>query len=240
MNLFYALGFGYIVPRKVIFSAPASEDPNTSRHKTHPTILHHTRLQAQPNPRPLLDPRHAIIMLITRPNGQVFAIAREREARDLVDKPGILLHSFLGNMVPNRDRLVRSTRGERVVAVARPGRGNKSASSLHSYARHLCLHGMISDRINRVDAIHPVHCGTMTPKSIPLRLSGFRRVRVFHRYPSLDRARCPACTSDESITMKATLVSLVVGRPLDPLFGSSRPQRTSTIRHHPNTPRHEL
>jgi len=55
-------------------------------------------------------------MLITRPNGQILAIAREREARDLVDEPGILLHSFLGDVVPDRDRLVRSTRGKGVVA----------------------------------------------------------------------------------------------------------------------------
>lgn len=162
-------------------------------------------------------------MLITRPNGQILAIAREREARDLVDKPGILLHSFLGDVVPNRDRLVRSTRGERVVAVARPGRGNKSASSLHSYARHLCLHGMISDRIDRVNAIHSVHCGTMTPKSIPLRLSGFRRVRVLHCDPSLDRARCPACASAQSITIKAILVSLIVGRPWTPCLARPDP-----------------
>jgi len=56
-----------------------------------------------------------------------------------------------------------------------------------------CLHGMISDRIDRVYAIHSVHCGTVTPKRIPLRLGGFRRVRVLDRDPSLDRARCPAC-----------------------------------------------
>jgi len=56
-------------------------------------------------------------MLITRPDGEILAIWGERQARDLVDEPGVLLHPFLGDVVPDRDRLVRSTRGERVVAI---------------------------------------------------------------------------------------------------------------------------
>ena len=56
-------------------------------------------------------------MFITRPDGEILAIWGKRQARDLVDEPGVLLHSFLGDVVPDRDRLVRSTRGERVVAI---------------------------------------------------------------------------------------------------------------------------
>jgi hypothetical protein len=103
------------------------------RPRAHLAIVHDGRLDLHRDPRPLLRLRHPVIVLITRPDSQVPAIGRKSQARDLVGETGVLLHTFLADVVPDGDGLVGSTRGEGVMTTRFEEGGKMSFSSILAF-----------------------------------------------------------------------------------------------------------
>lgn len=82
----------------------------------HLAISHHCRLDLYSDSRPLLSIRYPVVMFIARSNCKIVSVGRKCEARYFIGEPGVLLHSLLGDMVPDGDSSVGPSRGERVVA----------------------------------------------------------------------------------------------------------------------------